>query len=384
MHATLIEAAGRLSDRELLRHVVALAGGERRATVELIAHLAELDRRKLYRGQGYGSLFSYCTEVLRLSEHATFNRIEAARASRSFPLILDRLRVGAINLSTVRLLAPHLTTENHERLLAEASGRSKREVEVLVARLSPQADVSASIRRLPAPVRMPGEATPALSRTVPVPPPLTEAATPSSPSFAPSDGGRVPAAPSTPVRRPVMMPLTPERYRLQFTVSRETQEKLRCVQDLLRREIPDGDPGAIFERALTLLLDEVARKKLAATSNARPSRPADPRSRYVPAEVKRKVWIRDHGQCAFVSLGGRRCRERTFLEFHHVEAFGLGGPTTADNLSLRCAQHNAYEAELLFGTYDRSTREASTPHPAVSGAPTRRHNSMGSTRPGAS
>jgi hypothetical protein len=147
-----------------------------------------------------------------------------------------------------------------------------------------------------------------------------------------------------------MTPLTPELYRLQFTVGRETQEKLRRLQDLLRREIPDGDPGVIFDRALTLLLDDVARKKLAATTKPRPSRPADPRSRHVPAEVKREVWLRDQGQCAFVSSGGRRCRERTFLEFHHSEAFALGGPTTADNLSLRCREHNVHEAELVFGS----------------------------------
>jgi hypothetical protein len=174
-------------------------------------------------------------------------------------------------------------------------------------------------------------------------------------------------------------PLTPECYRIQFTVGRETEEKLRRVQDLLRREIPDGDPAEIFDRALTLLLHDVARKKLAATTSPRPSRPAEPGSRHVPAEVKRKVWIRDHGQCAFVSPGGRRCRGRTFLEFHHVEAFGLGGPTTADNLSLRCREHNVYEAELLFGTYDRSTRQ----HPAWSGDSMERHNGMSSTRPGA-
>jgi hypothetical protein len=61
-------------------------------------------------------------------------------------------------------------------------------------------------------------------------------------------------------RRPEVSPLAPERYRVQFTIGGETHEKLRRAQDLLRREVPDGDPGAIFDRALTLLLDEVARR----------------------------------------------------------------------------------------------------------------------------
>ena len=116
----------------------------------------------------------------------------------------------------------------------------------------------------------------------------------------------------------MVAPLTPERYRIQFTVGRETQQKLRHVHDLLRREIPDGDPGTIFDRALTLLLEDVARKKLAATPSPRPGRWSHPRSRHVPAEVKRQVWLRDHGQCAYVAPAGRRCRERAFLEFHHL------------------------------------------------------------------
>jgi hypothetical protein len=171
----------------------------------------------------------------------------------------------------------------------------------------------------------------------------------------------------------VVTPLSPERYRIQFTVGKETQDKLRQVQDLLRREIPDGDPGAIFDRALTLLLEDVARKKLAATPKPRPSRGSTPGSRHVPAAVKRKVWIRDHAQCAFVSPAGRRCRERAFLEFHHVDAYALGGEATVDNISLRCREHNAYEAELLFGPWDpAAVREMPAAYSTWSGATRRK------------
>ena len=352
MHSDLLTIAARLSNRDLLARLKALAGRERYATVELIAHLAELDKRKLHREQGYGSLFSYCRDALRLSEHATFNRIAAARASRAFPVILDLLAEGAVNLSAVRLLAPHLTQENHKGLLQEARGRRKREVEVIVARVAPQPDVPGSVRKHPTtspPAPAMGDPEhPASSAgafgTEPQPvPALTQVTEPPVALVAP-------VAP--PSARPVVAPPTPERYRIQFTVGRETQEKLRHVQDLLRREIPDGDPGAIFDRALTLLLEDVARKKVAATLNPRPSRGTDPRSRHIPAEVKRKVWLRDHGQCAYVSPAGRRCRERAFLEFHHLEAYARGGEARVDNISLRCREHNAYEAGLVFGPWD--------------------------------
>ena len=153
MHDTLLAVAAGLSDDDLLQRVHLLAGRERNATVELVAHLAELDARKLHVAQGYGSLFGYCTDVLHLAEHAAYNRIEAARASRRFPAILDRLADGSLNLSTVRLLSPHLTTANHLRVLAEARHKSKREVEELVARLCPRPDVTAFVRKLPAPTR---------------------------------------------------------------------------------------------------------------------------------------------------------------------------------------------------------------------------------------
>ena len=135
---------------------------------------------------------------------------------------------------------------------------------------------------------------------------------------------------------------------MQFTVSGEMYEKLRRVQSLLRHTIPSGDPAAIFDRALTLLLVDLERKKLAATDRPRTPRASSPGSRHVPAAVKRKVWVRDGGQCAFVGTSGR-CTERDFLEFHHVVPYAAGGPPTVENLQLRCRSHNAYEAERYFG-----------------------------------
>ena len=136
---------------------------------------------------------------------------------------------------------------------------------------------------------------------------------------------------------------------MQFTIDAATHENLRRAQELLRREIPDGDPGAIFDRALKLLLEDVARKKMAATAKPRTSQITRTRSRHIPARVKRAVWLRDGGRCAFVVANGRRCTERVFLEFHHCEPYAIGGEATVTNVSLRCRAHNVYEAQLLFG-----------------------------------
>jgi hypothetical protein len=138
---------------------------------------------------------------------------------------------------------------------------------------------------------------------------------------------------------------------VQFTVGKDTHDKLRRLQALLRREIPSGDPGAIFDRAITLLLDKVEKAKIGAAAKPRPIRPGTDRSksRHVPNQSKRVAWRREGGQCGFVAPNGRRCTELAFIEFHHVEAHALGGPPTPENISLRCWRHNQYEAERVFG-----------------------------------
>ena len=127
-----------LSDPELLQEVRRLAGQERHAIARLIAALGELDARRLYLGEGCSSLFTYCTQVLHLSEHAAYGRIEAARAARKWPAIFELLADGSVHLTAIGLLAPHLTAENHQQVLAAARHKSKREVEEIVASLRPQ------------------------------------------------------------------------------------------------------------------------------------------------------------------------------------------------------------------------------------------------------
>jgi hypothetical protein len=326
-----LEAVSGLSDKELLAEVKIAADSERHATARLIALLAQVDERRLYLGEGCSSLFTYCTQVLYLSEHAAYGRIEAARTARRFPVVLDLLTDGSITLTTVRLLSQHLTPDNHLKVLASARRMSKREVEFLVASLAPHPEVPTIVRKLPAP--KPTVAPRAL--------PALEVRANASPASPPA------LMPST--KRPaVVAPLAPDCYKVQFTASRETYDKLRRAQDLLRHAIPDGDPAAIVGRALTLLLSHLEKAKLGSTDRPRPARGATTRSRHIPAAVRREVWTRDGGKCAFVGTTGP-CSERGFLEFHHVVPFAAGGPTVANNIQLRCRAHNTYEADCYFG-----------------------------------
>jgi len=359
MTTNILATAAALSDRDLLARLDTLAGRERETTVEIVAHLAALEMRpSAYAARGYGSLFTYCTQALRLSEDAAYNRTVAARACRRFPVILDLLASGAMSLTSVRLLEPHLTTDNSEAVLAKAANRTRREVERLVAELAPRPDAAASVRRL-------ATVTPSTVPTVADPVP-----NPAPPSPAPPDPPQG-AFRDTP--RPVVQASAPQRYRVQFTIGEEAHDDLRRVQALLRREIPDGDPGRIFARALRLLLEKVEKRKLGA-SRYLPTRFGTGRSvtgrkgtggtaaaRHVPAAVRHAVWRRDEGQCAFHSTEGKRCTERTFLEFHHIQPYAMEGPATAANISLRCRRHNQYEAEMIFGPTPTRPRTTAAP-----------------------
>ena len=345
-----------LTDQQLVERVATLATTERNATAALVAALAEFDARRLYLGAGCSSLFTYCTQVLRLSESAAYVRIEAARFARRFPQILERLADGRLSLTTARMLAPVLTAGKEARVLDAAAFRSKRDVEQLVATERPQAPVATVVRKLSAPDPQPA--------TMPSPP--AESPVALERVQASRRGGSSPDPAATPVRAverppspPIVRALAPDMYRVQFTLSREGHDRLVRAQDLLRHVNARGDVAAIFERALAALITELERTKFAATERPRAGSPRPARTRHVPAGVKRKVWARDGGQCAFVGTMGR-CTERGLLEYHHVIPYADGGETSAENLQLRCAAHNAYESALWSGADVARERQAAS------------------------
>lgn len=326
-----------LPDNDLHEHALGLARNERSTVVELISTLREIDARRLFLARGYSSLFVYCREALRLSESAAYARIEVARASRAFPQLLEGLRAGELNPTTAMLLAPHLRADNVRELLDASRFKSRRDVERVIASVRPLPDAKAIVRREPKPAVAPRAARLLEdAEHLPVEPPPTP----------------------IPLPRPaVVVPLAPARYKIQFTADEDTHQKLRHAQNLLRHQVPTGDLCTIVKRALTLLIEEVERTKLGMGRNPRANaRPVRDGSRHIPMNVRREIWRRDGGQCAFVGADGR-CRERAPLEFHHVRPFAAGGKATADNLELRCRAHNVYEGALFFGA-DAMARRA--------------------------
>jgi hypothetical protein len=127
----------RVSDDVLLRDLTALVASDRLTTARILAHIAEVDARRLYAPAGYPSMFAFCVEELRLSEDAAYKRIRAARAARRFPALFVAVAEGRLHLAAVCLLAPHLTVENVEELIQAATHRPKSEIETMLARRFP-------------------------------------------------------------------------------------------------------------------------------------------------------------------------------------------------------------------------------------------------------
>jgi hypothetical protein len=179
---------------------------------------------------------------------------------------------------------------------------------------------------------------------------------------------RQPSAPAAPPRPAEIRPLSPTRYSLRVTLSADAHANLRRAQDLLRHAVPGGDPSVVVERALALLVEHLDRTKFAARIRQGGPAPSKSRvdakheggaqrSRHIPASVRRAVWARDGGQCAFVGTGNR-CAARGFLEFHHRVPFAEGGESTAENIELRCKAHNLHEARRWFGEDEPWLRES--------------------------
>ena len=387
-----------LRDDVLLRDLARLVAQDRLTTALLLAHIAEVDSRRLYVPAGYSSMHAYCVEELRLSECAAAKRIHAARAARRHPSLFRALAEGRLHLAGICLLAPHLTMENAQELIETATHRRKSEIEELLARRFGRPEPPGLIRPL-TPIR------PMTRARIPQQPPGAVGVDPSAvagtvesvlpfeehalgaverevsasvgtsgaagasaatgaagvpaaavpldqqPPGAVEDSRQGPEPQSQSQSQSPPQPALPERYLLRLPISKSTHDRLRYAQALLSHALPNGDLAQLLDRALDALIPQLERQKFAAITR-RPSRErrvASLQKRHVPAHVRRSVWERDQGQCTFVSSNGTRCKARRFLEFDHADPVARGGEATVERMRLRCRAHNQHEAERTFG-----------------------------------
>jgi hypothetical protein len=386
-------------DDDLLRRLADLLRQSRRVESDLVAHIAEVDERRLYAREASSSMFAYCTEVLHLSEAEACLRITVARASREHPVLLDMLADGRLHLTGIARLTPHLTPKNRAALLGRATHRSRRQIEELIAEIAPLPDAPAVMRRLPegrgqrapamaialtarhprgsvgeavldvpqlGPDRVEGQ-LPAIRTEGVVPSPAAvdarthnqlPAGVPAAATHHANAAGHSastvgPAPTAVQASSPALIqPLGAARYKVQFTAGAELRDKLERLRALMRSQVPDGDLAAIIERAVTEKLERLEARRFAKTSRPRKSLGESSTarsSRHIPAAVRRAVRERDGDRCRYVDASGRRCSERDRLEYHHQHPFGFGGDHDPKAIRLMCRAHNLYLAEHDYG-----------------------------------
>jgi hypothetical protein len=340
-----------LGDEELMASLRALVVRSNETEAEMIEHLAEVDERRLYLPRRT-SLWDFCLRELGFSENVAATRIAVARESRRFPQMIEMLRTGRIHLSGLRMLCGHLTPDGCDELLAKAVGKTRREIEELLAARAPRPPVPDSIRKTPdraAPEAAAATATPLFAAPTP---------TACAPAVEPAPENRRPA---------VVAPLSAETYEVKYTASRPQRDRIRHAQDLLRHQLPTGDLAEIIDRALALFIADVEKRRFAVGRKSRSkaaSVEGPARSRDIPDAIKRAVYERDGRQCAYIGPDGRRCEERGWLELDHRDGFARIGEHRREGIRLLCRAHNGYAADQMYGRRwmdDKRKRAAQPP-----------------------
>jgi hypothetical protein len=416
-----LELAKRLCDDELVARLTCCVKEDREVTARLLVHLGEVDARGLFRDLGFSSMFDYAVQALHMSESEAWLRIRSARLAREFPMALGMVARGELHMTALKLLAPVLTPSNVE-LLDKARFKSKLEIQALIATHFPLPDVQSAIRKLPTPrsasatahmqlasnsARQCSGAEAAEPEHVPVlafglatskaSGHATHSASVGIATLAGSQHAAHSASESNecdalPVARvrgtqtagfggrslvaataaSSIVPLSPGRYKVQFTASEALVDKVNEARDLLQNQVLNGELAIIVDRALDLLIAERKKQLFAQTSKPRTQRhsasdstadkvePAtpvaraeprgsNPNTRHIAHALRRQVYERDAGRCCFVSTDGRRCGARGNLEFHHITPFARGGEATLENICLMCRSHNSLIAERDYG-----------------------------------
>jgi hypothetical protein len=193
-----------VSDEKLEASLSRLLGAGARLEARVVAHLAEVDTRRLHLTVGCSSLYDYCRKRLGLSDYEAFARIAAARVARKYPVAFEMLERQQLHLTAVCEVREFLTAQNHRELLTEISGKTKLQIREILARRFPQADLPSSLKKLT-----------------------------------------------------TIDPLSPGRYRLQLMLSAQQKDKLELARDLMSHANPSGELSIVLEHALDQLGREI-------------------------------------------------------------------------------------------------------------------------------
>ncbi len=276
----------KLSDKNLHEQTKVAAKTEKSATLDLLKHLEEINRRVLYAEFGYSTLQKYVMKELGYSEGESWVRIQACKLIRSSPSAAEKIAEGKLSLSNAATLQSHLqefklqTPEQIVKIINLGINKSNRDLkreldeqagrEIVEKKITLRKNILEKIKRLNK---------------------LLE---------------------SEMTELEIFESLLDEKIRMQELQTSRTCEGSRVISGIGPQE---------------------ARAK---------------HTRYIPMQVKRQVVTGANHQCEFKNQQGKRCQERRNLQFDHVKPFALGGDGSAQNIQMLCFAHNQRRAKLTF------------------------------------
>src|SRR5690349_3986586 len=278
MQGQLLLKLDALSDAEIVEGLYRVVGSGRQLLAELLAHLCEVEERRLHLDAGYPSLFAYCTARLGFTEDEAYRRISVARLARKAPVVFTWIAEGRLSLSVAALLQPHVHAPNLQQLIEAVAGKCVKDAREALVAFFPRSDIVSSIRKLPrtASVAAPMVSAPAQASLLQTPAREARLAAPDPRErVALTTRACLPAPPAPLAARPssLTQPLSPGRFKVQFTADTALKEKIELARDLLRHAVPSGDLATIVHRALDLLVTDLRKRRFGAKSERQPSQP---------------------------------------------------------------------------------------------------------------
>jgi hypothetical protein len=332
-----------LSNNDLLNRLRRLVEKEQNLTIEILPHLVEVERRGLHLEKAYGTLTEYCIHELGYGDSSAGRRVRAARVIAKIPEVYDLLKKRELTFCAVVQVHGVLTPENKESLLPRLVGKSRSEIERILAEYLPPRKVADQAKPTVVKKLVAVESAPAAASSSgaagALAPELGEIPRHSDGSFPPTVKN------STPEMREVLEKM----YEIRFAADEELMELIRWMKSHLSHKFPEGASFLeIFKYAMKYYKDreDLTTNKPVRSVKTKPKT----NTRHIPKAVQREVWRRNQGRCAFIGSNGRRCNSEYNLQFDHYPIpFARGGPSTVDNLRLLCAKHNRFTAEQSYG-----------------------------------
>ena len=374
------EKLNKTESHDLDIKVCDLVKKEKQHTALIIAHIAEIGRRKYHLELGYKNLFEYCRVRLNLSDGSIWRRTQVAGVCRRFPHLLAALFEGGINLTDASLIAPHLTSDNADELISAAGRMTNRELKKYLAGIAPKEQFEPSIRSIPS--KEPSSSAAETNESDAGKAQPADAASQAEALQAEQTGRTASSERKEPA--PIFEPATEKRYNIRFSAGEGFTEKLNRLAEVLGIECAQKHMEQILEKALDVALDKKdpkralerrrkrEEKKKAKQAKTRPSeesgntasppdntkekkvqhndQPADKQvTRHIPQEVRERVLERAGYQCEYFGPDGTRCSARAGLQVEHTLPFGVYKTNDERHLKAFCAAHNRFAAESFYG-----------------------------------